>query len=131
MYYYLYYIISQFTKRHNNRNDDYAFMSILYLILLMGFNVMSIILIFKDKIYFRSHTSLIVIISVIIPTIINYLALIKGKKYLEIIKRYDDKHIETSLNIFAIRLVILYVLITFTLVIYLALIVRAQSDNSA
>jgi hypothetical protein len=96
MYQYIFYLISRFAKKYNK--DDFAFTAILYLILLMSFNVISIILLVKDKGYFQSHTAMIVFVSVTIPAIINYLntPLQNGWFFYALkLNNYETKHRQT------------------------------------
>jgi hypothetical protein len=93
----------------------------------MGLNVLSIVLSIKDRKYFQDHTSMITLISVFIPTLINYFGLIYNKRYLKVIDKYDNLNINEWRKNISRTLVILYVLLTFLLAIYLALKVRSQS----
>lgn len=127
MYNHLYYIISRFAKRYNNRNGDFAVTAIFYLTFLMGLNVMTVLSLLYDKAAFRSHTTLMVFVSIVIPLIVNYFGLIREKRYLEIVQQYDEKYGDSELSRSAIILTSVYVLATITLAIYLATIVRAQN----
>jgi glucan phosphoethanolaminetransferase (alkaline phosphatase superfamily) len=127
MIYYAYYLLSRFAKKFNNRDGDYAFTTIFYLFLLLEANVMTVLLLLFDKAFFSVHIGLIVAISAIIPATGLYFGLVRNKKYLEVIKEYDEKYSNTPINNRAVALLVFYILVTFTLIIYMANVVRAQS----
>lgn len=127
MYNHLYYVLSRFAKKYNNRNGDFAVTAIFYLSFLIGLNVMTLLSLLYDKAAFRTHTGLMVFVSVMIPLIVNYFGLIREKKYLEIIQQYDERYGDSKLSSSAILIVLVYSLATITLAIYLATVVRAQN----
>ena len=126
-YYYAYYLLSKFAQRFNNRDGDYAFTTIFYLFLLNGLNVLTLLLLLYDKAYFSSHIIMMVFVSAIVPATIHYFGLVRNKKYLEIIEEYDEKLRGRSLNKAAIVILLIYILLTFVSVIYIANIIRSQS----
>lgn len=127
MYYYTYYLLSIFAKRFNNRDGDYAFTAIFYFFLLVGLNVLSILLIICGKTYLKSHILFITFTSIIIPSVIHYIGLVRNKKYEKIIQIYDEKYLDRKLSRWSLALIVLYVLATLSIVIYVATLIRAQN----
>lgn len=125
MYYYIYYLLSKFAKRFNNRDGDFAFTAILYFIILFGLNVNAILVIICDKVYFKSHLGLMIFIAVAVPCLIHYFGLLRNKKYMEVIKMYDEIF-ENNKNWAKIIVFFIYLITTFVLSIYVANYIKSS-----
>ena len=119
-------MLARFSEKYNNRDGDYAFTGVLFIWLLTSLNLVSILLLFFDTYYFKSHIGLAIVVSAGIPAAIHYLALVREKKYLGVIEKYDKIYKGVPLNKFHIGIMVAYVIATLTMVIYIANVVRAE-----
>ena len=127
MYYYIYYLLSIFAKKFNNRDGDYAFTAIFYYAILIGLNISTILIIISGEMQVKLQVNLQIFISIIIPSVIHYLGLVRNKKYIDVIKIYDETFENTLKSKNKTILFLIYLIGTFFFVIYVAIIARAQN----
>ena len=91
IYYYSFYFLSAFIKIVNKRNKDYAFSGMAFLVMLMTFNVFTI-LSFTIKYEIIEINPYILSIFIMLPLMgINYYFLISNNKSRGIINLYEEK----------------------------------------
>ncbi len=130
MYYYVYYLFSLFARKYSNRDGDYAFTAIIFYFLFLMLNSLSILLLVADREYFKTHALMLVVITALIPSAIHYFALISNKKYLDVLKEYDEKYEGKPVSKSSILFLLLYVFLTIAVVIYVAQMVREMMLKS-
>ena len=124
MYYYGYYLLSQFSKRFNNNDGDFAFTAVIYYTLLFTLNILTSIFLFCTKDCLKSHSNMVILVSIAIPVVIHYFFLVRKKKYIEVIKEYNKVY--KNKNIIITYLFCIYVFLTFACVIYVAHLLRGS-----
>lgn len=124
MYYYLYYLVARFTRKVNNRYNDFAFISVLNFGIPVGMTFILLTYFFGGKFFFTNNITLVIFFSTSLTFLILYFTLIKNKKYLHVIEKkdfdfkYDRKYI-ISISLFSI-----YILVLFFITFYLGYLNR-------
>lgn len=126
MYYYIYYILSVFARKYNNRSNDFAFTAIIYYFILIGLGVVFSFYYLLGKESFKERSQMVILLSCLIPATIHYFALLRNKKYIDVVEEYDSKFVfDTKGKLVAIFLV-LYLIVMLASAFYLGSLARAS-----
>jgi len=124
---YIYYLLSRFTFRFNNRDGDYAFTALFYILLFSCLNIMTLCIFFVKKAYFVTNIKLIIFICLLLPVSFLYFKFLHNNKYIRIIEEYNEKMKDKPIPKISIVLILVYVLLTFFSIIYFSIIGRSKS----
>jgi hypothetical protein len=121
-YCYSFYLLSMFTQKVFRKKNDYAFTGMVYLSLLMSFNIFTILgfLELTGQIKLRGQASYIVVMLVILG--INYFFLVANGKSVSIIEYYKTTK-QSKINSIAFYV---YVLVSIVLICYSSYLVRKK-----
>lgn len=118
IYYYVFYLIVKMIKRLNSRHDFPNFSGALFLSTLIFFNFLSLLIPIASSLIHPSNIFFICITVMIIVVIPNYYLLMNEEKSQRIITFFDEKFKNEKRNKTKIALIVLYIILTYVLMIY-------------
>ena len=127
MYYYSYCLLARFARAYANKDGDYAFTAILLYCIPVIFNVITILPLILGRAFFVEHLWLMILITCAIPSLLHYLFLFRGRKYLAVINLYDLIHANKSVHTKKAFVFYTYLLVTFIVSFYLIQLIRSEN----